>query len=344
VSALRVGVPAGLLASAPEGGHGKVWARTLACLAEQTELVALEGGRWASLLRRRADVVLVDGHAEPPDAHPAVAVIHEVGWHTPELRALLHPQFLAGISERTERSVRAAAGVVVPSASSRRDVLAMYEIDHSRVHTVAYGVDAQFTPGAAAGDTTPGDTAAAPYVLFAAMLHPRKNLDALRGAMALIAREGFTHRLVVAGRPAADGSDVAALERAAAAELPGAPGRVVFLGQVGDGELAALMAGADAYCLPSLYEGFGLTVLEAMACGTPVVVSDRGALPEVVGDAGLVVAPEAEAVAGALRTVLADPGRARALGRAACERAAQFSWKRTAAGWLAALEAAAGSR
>jgi glycosyltransferase involved in cell wall biosynthesis len=341
VTRLRIGVPAPLLAMEPAGGHGKVWQRTLACLADRADLVALSGGLRQALRQRRIDVVLADGHGElPPGGAPVVAVIHEVGWHTPELRALLHPAFLAGIERRTERAVQSAARVVVPSQASRRDVVAAHGVDAGRVDVVPYGVDPQFAPEAAASDAPAGP----PYVLFAAVLHPRKNLATVRTAMAALAAEGFPHRLVVAGRPAADGSDVAAIARAAAAELPGAPGRVVFAGERTDAELAALMAGAQAYCLPSFYEGFGLTVLEAMACATPVVVSDRGALPEVVGDAGLVVAPEPDVVAAALRAVLTDPERARALGEAGRERARRFSWERTADGWLDVLSSAAHER
>ncbi|HEX3978761.1 MAG TPA: glycosyltransferase family 1 protein [Solirubrobacteraceae bacterium] len=346
---LRIGVPAPLLGIEPAGGHGKVWQRTLACLAQRAdieELVAL-GGRRRGLVRRgrlrrgRPDVVLADGHGELPETNvPVVAVIHEVGWHTPPLRALLHPAFLAGIEERTERAVRMAARVITPSESSRRDVAGLYDLKPARVHVVPYGVDATFSAGPRGGVGTVRE----PYVLFAAMLHPRKNLEVLRQAMALLAGEGLGHRLVVAGRPAADGSDVEAIARAAAADIPGAAGRVIFVGEVSDADLAALMAGAAAYCLPSLYEGFGLTALEAMACGTPVVVSDRGALSEVVGDAGLVVAPEPDAVAGALRAVLSDPERARQLRKAGPERARRFSWERTADGWLDVARAAAGER
>jgi alpha-1,3-rhamnosyl/mannosyltransferase len=109
------------------------------------------------------------------------------------------------------------------------------------------------------------------------------------------------------------------------------------MGQPSDTELAALMAGADVYCLPSLYEGFGITVLEAMACGTAVVVSDRGSLPEVVGRAGVVVTPEPEPLTAALEALLRDPERRRRLGAAAARRAAGFSWSRCAEGWLEVL-------
>jgi alpha-1,3-rhamnosyl/mannosyltransferase len=101
------------------------------------------------------------------------------------------------------------------------------------------------------------------------------------------------------------------------------------------------MAGASAFCLPSLGEGFGLTALEAMASGTPVVVSDRGALPEVVGEAGLCVAPEPAALEEALGRVLTDSALAARLTAAGRERAAGLTWSRTAEGWLASLERAA---
>ena len=101
------------------------------------------------------------------------------------------------------------------------------------------------------------------------------------------------------------------------------------------------MAGADAFCLPSLYEGFGLTALEAMACGAPVIVSDRGALPEVVDGGGIVVEPSPEAIANALERVLSDDELASSLRRRAVERARTFTWARTASGWLAVLRAAA---
>ena len=101
------------------------------------------------------------------------------------------------------------------------------------------------------------------------------------------------------------------------------------------------MAGADAFCLPSLGEGFGLPALEAMACGTVVVVSDRGALPEVVGDAGLIVRPTARALERTLRRVLDRSEEAAALRARAVARAQAFDWARTARGWARVLALAA---
>jgi glycosyltransferase involved in cell wall biosynthesis len=173
------------------------------------------------------------------------------------------------------------------------------------------------------------------------VVHPRKNLDALRQAMTGLAARGFPHALVLVAGPAADRADSAALEAAALAPIPGVATPVVNLAGASDADVARLMAGAAAFCLPSLMEGFGMAVAEAMACGAPVVVSDRGALPEVVGDAGIVVPPTAEALEAALADLLGHPAAAAALGARAQARAAGFTWERTAAGFLAALEAAA---
>ena len=211
------------------------------------------------------------------------------------------------------------------------------------MRVVPHGVDPVFEPGRPGGPELVASHARAavrPYVLYAASLHPRKNLPALREAIAMLATEGRPQVLAIAGGPAPDRLDSRDLEAAARAELPGAPGRVVRVGTPTDTELAALMAGADAFCLPSLYEGFGLTALEAMACGAPVVAADRGALPEVLGGAGVLVSPTATGIADGLRRVLDDPGEAERLRVAGPRRAAQFPWSRTVSGWLEVLREA----
>ncbi len=342
---LRVAVPRDLLGLTPEGGHGKVWSRVLEQLRESADVRPVRGGRGP--LARSPDVVLASGHAVLPSTRaPLVVEVHEAAWFDPELRALLHPDFVADIEPRTDAAVRAAAHVITLSEASRRDLVASYALDPARVHAVHLGVDPVFGPDVPGGRESVARARGghdSPYVLYAAMIHPRKNLAALRAAMTALAEEGLPHALVVVGGPATDRPDSAELERAAAAELPGFPGRLVRLPRPDDRELAALMAGADAFCLPSLYEGFGLTAAEAMACGTPVIVSDRGALPEIAGEAGLVVSPQAPAIRDALRRVLTTPELGRELGRTGAQRARRFTWQRTAAGWLEVLRTAAGT-
>jgi glycosyltransferase involved in cell wall biosynthesis len=179
-----------------------------------------------------------------------------------------------------------------------------------------------------------------PYVLFVGSLQLRKNLSSLREAVGALATAGYPHVLaIVANDPGPQFPSLSA--DAAAAELPGAPGRVVMIPRPGDVQLAALMAGTDAFCLPSLAEGFGLPALEAMACGAIVVVSDRGALPEVVGDAGIVVPPTPAAIEEALRRVLDGPDDLRPLRERAIARGGRRDWGDTARGWAEVLHLAA---
>ncbi len=346
---LRVAFPPRLLDYPASSGVGKMWQRVLAELAADVELRPTEPG--AARPRRPAtrpgpQVWLHDGHQGPLPVHgPVVAELHEASWHLPETRRFTDEAFVATYEGPSRAAALAAARIVTLSESSRRQIVEAYGVAPDRVVVAPLGVDhAVFHPGA--GDARPLLAAAGgdpdrPYVLFVSQLHPRKNLDALRGAMSRLAGLGRPHQLVIVGGPPVDRPESTELVRAATAELPGAPGRVVHLEDLGEADVARVMAGAAAFCLPSFMEGFGLTVLEAMACAVPVVVSDRGPLPEVVGDAGVVAAPEPEALAAALDGVLGDPARARTLRRAAVARSAGFTWSATAACWRRALAAAA---
>lgn len=296
-------------------------------------------------LGRRPNAYLGDGHAGRWDVPgPLAMVIHEAGWLDDELRHLINPDFVREIAERTEAALRGADRVIAPSEASRRQVLEGYGLSPAKVVTVPYGVDVdRFRPNRTGGRALVqcclGEDR--PYVLFTSVVHPRKNLGALREAMSRLARAGYPHALALVASPALDRPDSDDLQREAVAHLPGAPNRIAVVSDPTDDDLAALMAEADVYCLPSLFEGFGLTALEAMACGTPVVVSDRGALPEVVGDAGLVVAPDADAVTNALERVLGDPSLRDELSRAGRARAETLTWEHTAAGWRDVLAGAA---
>ena len=235
--------------------------------------------------------------------------------------------------------------VITPSEASRRQVIDGYDLAPDRVAAIHWGVDAQaFHPSAAGGREL---VAAAlgedrPYVLFVSVAHPRKNLGVLREAMGRLVGAGFPHALALVAGPALDRPDSSDLEAAARADLPGTRNRVASVPAPSDDELAGLMAEADAFCLPSLWEGFGLTALEAMACGAPVVVSDRGAAPR-----GRRPTPgwwwrrTSTPSTAALQDLLGDPDRRTELGHAGRARAETFTWARTAAGWRDVLVAAA---
>ncbi len=341
---LRVAAPVSLARMPPRTGHGRVWRRMLAGLSDR---VALELVEWhPSYARVKADVWLADGHSGALNVEaPVVAAIHEVGWMTRELRGFLDPDFARMFGANTLAGVLAAAHVLTPSQWSRGQVLDAYGVRGDRVHTVPYGVDvAVFRPDVSGGRSRVAALTGVEhprYVLFVGTLHPRKNLGAVRHAVARLARRGFPQLLVLATADATDREDSSELRRRAEAELPGAPGRIVSVPGGDDAELAALMAGADAVCQPSFSEGFGLTPLEAMACGTPVIVSDRGSLPEVVEGAGLIVTPTTEAVERALARILSDSALSARLAADGRRRAESFTWQRTLNGWLRVLECAA---
>jgi glycosyltransferase involved in cell wall biosynthesis len=240
-----------------------------------------------------------------------------------------HPEWLTRAHALHARLVlapaaRAAARVLVPSEHTRERVLANVRgLDEDRVVVTPYGVDPRFTPGPGPDGT--------PYLLAVGTLQPRKNLEA---ALRAFERLDGEHRLVVVGaRGWRDDELLARVERSPAAK------RIELRGRVSDDQLLALYRGAACLLYPSRAEGFGFPPLEAMACGTPVVCTAAGSLPEVTGDAAQVVDPDdAAGLADAVRRVLADPAPWRAAGLA---RAAGFSWTRCAQQTVAAYAAAA---
>lgn len=319
-----------------------MWANVIEGLREQVELQVFDPAQPG--LPVRPDVWLADGHGGALDVPgPLLVQVHELGWRHPEVPGMFDPDWSSTIEAVTVATVADADRVITGSEFARRELAAGLGISTERIDVVPHGVDLKcFRPDRPGGRTmvahalgTPGER---PYVAFAASVHPRKNLSALRDAVAGLARRGFPHVLAVMAGPALDRADSSDLEQEAFAELPGAAGRLARIIRPCDDELAMLLSGADAFCLPSLSEGFGLTALEAMACGTPVVVSDRGALPELVGEAGLVVTPTAQALEEALAAVLSDRELTACLRDSARKRAAQYPWAATVRGWLEALE------
>jgi glycosyltransferase involved in cell wall biosynthesis len=203
------------------------------------------------------------------------------------------------------------------------------------VHTVAPGV-----PPVDAGDAAVGRRIAGTdrYVLALGTVEPRKDLPTLVAAFDAVAAGDGDLRLVVAGP---DGWGVDAYQ--AAVDAAHHADRVVRLGWVEPPARAGLLAGASAFAYPSLYEGFGYPPLEAMSVGVPVVATTAGSLPEVLGDAAVLVAPrDTDALAGALAEVLTDAGVRDALVARGRERVARYSWDRCAEGLVAVYRDMAG--
>jgi glycosyltransferase involved in cell wall biosynthesis len=210
----------------------------------------------------------------------------------------------------TPRAVRSAERVIAISAFTRDDLVARYGVDEAKVRVVPL---APAIGALGVGHWALGE--AGPYLLAVGDLRAKKNLRRLVAAFASLRAEGLPHRLLLAGADAGEG----AFLRREGVEL---------LGYVDDARLDALLRGADALVHPSLYEGFGLVLLEAMARATPVVAADATALPETAGGAAELCDPfDPEDIARAIGAVLADPEPYVERGHA---RANEFSWERTA--------------
>jgi glycosyltransferase involved in cell wall biosynthesis len=226
------------------------------------------------------------------------------------------------------QSVRQAERVIAVSQRTASDAVRLLGVDPSRMRVVPEAASPSFFPrDEAAFRSTAGrlHVDERPYALCVGTLEPRKNVPLLFDAFAQVRRQLDAQLLVVGGRGWLDEPIFVAHARSGLGDA------VRFLGNLNQDDLAALYSGAGAFVLPSLYEGFGLPVLEAMACGAPVICSNAGPLPEVAGEAAVLLSPdEPSAWAQAILTMLSDGRLADAWRQKGFTRAAAFSWERAA--------------
>ncbi len=227
-------------------------------------------------------------------------------------------------------ALRAASAAIAISESTRRDLIRYLRADPRRITVTPLAADERFQPQPDAEIRRVRRQYSLPehFVLYVGINKPPKNLGRLIDAYARLVAESpaLYYDCVIAG--AWDDRYPEARQRAANLGLDD---RVRFLGPIPDADLPALYASADLFVTASLYEGFGLPALEAMACGTPVACSDTSSLPEVVGDAGMLFDPlDVEAIAAAIQRVMADPGLRAELRQRGLKYSAQFTWDRVA--------------
>jgi glycosyltransferase involved in cell wall biosynthesis len=277
------------------------------------------------------DLLLGTNFLPPRTGRPerAVPVVHDLAFlQLPESA----PQFDAGWRRRLGRSIDAAPAVIVPSSSAREDLLSWRPVAPERVHVVHHGVDADAyapVPQGAIDAVRRRFGLEGPYVLFVGGIEPRKNLERLVAAFGQL---GTSASLVIAGGPVSWLPKALEQVEQAVASLPdGVQRRIVRTGYIAERDKVALLCGATVLAYPSRYEGFGFPVLEAFAAGVPVVTSTVSSLPEVAGDAAVLVDPEDTAsIAAGLAELLGDEDLRAVLSAAGVARAARFTWERTA--------------
>lgn len=264
-------------------------------------------------------------------ARPLALTIHDVSYER-------HPEWYPYRRDPLRRwfyrwSARTADVIITDSDFSRREIAAAYDLPLTHIRVVPLGVGSPFvnaTPPPPAGVTQP-------YVLHVGDLHVRRNLPTLVRALARL-RTVSAHLtpplLVLAGTDRGERRNIEA-------EAGRANVQVHFAGTPGDDALASLYAGAAAFVYPSRYEGFGLPLVEAMACGTPVVGARAGSIPEVIADAGMLVNPDdEEEMARSIGRLMTDRHLADGFRQAGRKRASEYTWERTARETAAAYEAA----
>lgn len=308
-----------LLPHGIEPTSGKMAAAPLRALWRRADHPRIE--RWTG----RIDVVHGPNFVVPPARAARVVTVHDVTFiHHPELctaDVLEYPALL-------RRAVRGGAWVHTVSEFVREEVIDLLNASPDRVVTVLNGVTPPPSLDRERGRALAGGHR---FVLALGTVEPRKDLPTLVAAFDELASNDPDLRLVVAG---VDGWGVDAYR--AAVDRAHHRSRIVRLGHVAEADRGDLLAGASVVAVPSIYEGFGLVAAEAMLAGTPVVASDRGSHPEVVGDAGILVpAGDPAALGQGLQRVLTDDGLGRDLRGRGRARAGQLSWSSTTDGVVA---------
>ncbi len=294
-------------------------------------------GLSAEMRRAPPELLFVPSHVIPL-VHPSrtVVVVYDVGHrYVPDAHRLSERAYLE-LSVRWH--VRVGTQLLTISEAARQDLVRLYGADPDRVAVAYPAVDRSFRPPSSDAIRAMRERYRldAPYVLHVGTLKPRKNLPRLIAAFARAELRNST-RLVLVGADQDDGrADVLA-----AADRVRVSDRLELLSYVDRADLPALYGGAAAVAVVSLHEGFGMPALEALACGAPLVASNRGALAEVVGEAGVLVDPlSTDAIASALARIVGDKARADHLRVAGPRRAEGFTWQRAAAVTLTVLERA----
>ncbi len=298
--------------------------------------------QWARTLSRRYDLVHEPGYEPLPFAPRSVVTIHDMILFRQAQD--YPPRFAARYQRRIRESARNASLIIADSEQTRRDILALLDVPPEKVVTILLGVDlssfAVSIPPDQAQRLRKALGITQPFLVSIGDLYRRKNNITLVQAWARLPHDiCMTHQLVIAGAP--QETTVLAELQAEIAAL-GLEEQVLLAGYVSEETRKFLLSHAQALLYPSLYEGFGLPPLEAMACGTPTVSSNNSSIPEVVGNAGLLVTDytEPDAWAQAIVQIVTDGGLRRQYTENGYARVQLFPWEETARQTLGVYERA----
>jgi glycosyltransferase involved in cell wall biosynthesis len=274
----------------------------------------------------KPDVVHEPDFVAPPVKAPMIATIHDLSYLVvPEFA---HPSLKRYLESSVPRTLRRASHVIAVSETTRQDIVERYNVESERVSTIYNGVDGWFyAPEPAAVERAIEHFGLRrPYFIIVGTVEPRKNHLALLHAFAKLYEKRKDVSLAIVGSPGWLSEPIIAEIEKSAMSMP-----VRYLRFVDDTWIPSLYAGSVALVAPSWYEGFGLPVLEAMACGAAVITSDRGSLPEVAGGNAILVPPgDIEELAASMERLLDDSTLRADLVRRGREHAATFSWRAAA--------------
>jgi glycosyltransferase involved in cell wall biosynthesis len=300
------------------------------------------GGACLSAFNSKADLLFCPSGTTIPVRClvPVIATIHDV---TPVVFPAFPKRLARGLRFAFANSARFSRAIITDSICSKLDLMNVFQLAESKVHVVYLGCDnAIFNDAAPDSDLQSGLLRRLgidkPYILHHGTIHPRKNLKRLIEAyrLTLSRNRNLDYDLVLVGELGWQYEEIVA-----AANSHGEPGRVVFLGAISDPELAIVIKAASLVVIPSLYEGFCLPLIEAMACGTPTICSTSSCLPEISGGVLRYFDPlSVDAMASCIEQVLESSTLREALSVQGKERASSFSWRRCAEETLAILKSA----
>lgn len=295
-------------------------------------------GLAAEVWRHQPDILFIPAHTMPIIHKPGlkcVVTIHDLGYeYLPQHHQYPHKLYL---NRTTEFAAKHASHLIAVSEFTKQDLVRKLGVSAERITVVYEGVDAQQNHRPTDDyikDIKKKYRLNQPYILFVGTIQPRKNLVRLIEAFAQLKDKHPHLQLVLAGNRGWLSEDIYA-----APQQLGVADRVKFLGYIDEGDKPALYAGAELTALLSLFEGFGLPILESMACGTPVIASDSSSLPEVTGDAGILVHPtDINAMATGLDKLLTNSRLRQELIAKGYQQIKKFSWQQTAEQTLKVFE------